>query len=78
MLHVANSFLDLWRVAGKEHHTGKTGSLPAPLDRLNGETLAARDGAHPLAFLTGAELLTPCTDALSGSIEVPPGSVVGG
>lgn len=78
VLHVANSFLDLWRAAGKERHAGKTGSLPAPLDRLNGETLAARDGAHPLAFLTAAELLTPCTDALSGSIEVSPGSVVGG
>ena len=75
---MANSFLDLWRAAGRERHAGKTGSLPAPLDRLNGEALAARDGAHPLAFLTGAELLTPCTDALSGSIEVTPGSLVGG
>ena len=76
--HVANSFLDLWRAAGRERHPGKTGSLPAPLDRLNGEALAARDGAHTLAFLTGAELLTPCTDGLSGSIEVTPGSLVGG
>ena len=75
---MASSFLDLWRAAGRESHPGKTGSLPAPLDRLNGETLAARDGAHPLAFLTGAELLTPCTDALSGSLEVTPGSLVGG
>ena len=75
---MASSFLDLWRAAGRERHPGKTGSLPAPLDRLNGETLAARDGAHPLAFLTGAELLTPCTDALSGSLEVRPGSLVGG
>jgi len=75
---VANSFLDLWRASGREQEPGKTGSLPAPLDRLNGETLAARDGAHPLAFLTGTELLTPCTDAFSGSIEVIPGSAVGG
>jgi hypothetical protein len=75
---VASSFLDLWRAAGRDHHPGKTGSLPAPLDRLNGETLAARDGAHPLAFLSGAELLTPCTGALSGSLEVTPGSLVGG
>jgi len=77
-LHVASSFLDLWRAAGRDHHPGKTGSLPAPLDRLNGETLAARDGAHPLAFLSGAELLTPCTGALSGSLEVTPGAEVGG
>ena len=75
---MANSFLDLWRASGREQEPGKTGSLPAPLDRLNGETLAARDGAHPLAFLTGTELLTPCTDAFSGSIEVIPGSAVGG
>ena len=75
---MVSSFLDLWRASGRERHAGKTGSLPAPLDRLNGETLAARDGAHPLAFLTGAELLTPCTDALSGSLEVTPGSLVGG
>jgi len=75
---VASSFLDLWRAAGRDHEFGKTGSLPAPLDRLNGEALAARDGAHPLAFLTGAELLTPCTDGLTGGIEVRPGSLVGG
>jgi hypothetical protein len=75
---VANSYLDLWRAAGRDHQLGKTGSLPAPLDRLNGETLAARDGAHPLAFLGGADLLTPCTGALTGSIEVTPGSLVGG
>jgi hypothetical protein len=75
---VASSFLDLWRAAGRDHHPGKTGSLPAPLDRLNGETLAARDGAHPLAFLSGAELLTPCTGALSGTLEVTPGVLVGG
>jgi len=77
-LHVANSFLDLWRASGRDHELGKTGSLPAPLDRLNGEILAARDGAHPLAFLTGAELLTPCTGGLTGGIEVRPGSLVGG
>lgn len=75
---MANSFLDLWRAAGSDRQPGKTGSLPAPLDRLNGESLAARNGAHPLAFLTEAELLTTCTDALSGSIEVTPGSLVGG
>jgi hypothetical protein len=75
---VANSYLDLWRASGRDHEFGKTGSLPAPLDRLNGETLAARDAAHPLAFLSGAELLTPCTGGLSGGIEVTPGSLVGG
>lgn len=78
MAHVANSYLDLWRAAGRDHAFGKTGSLPAPLDRLNGEALAARDGAHPLAFLTGADLLTPCTGGLAGGLEVTPGSVVGG
>jgi len=76
--NVANSFLDLWRASGRDQELGKTGSLPAPLDRLNGETLAARDGAHPLAFLSGAELLTPCTGGLTGGIEVQPGSLVGG
>jgi hypothetical protein len=75
---VANSFLDLWRAAGRAHEFGKTGSLPAPLDRLNGETLAGRDGTHPLAFLSSAELLTPCTGALSGSLEAASGSLVGG
>ena len=75
---MANSFLDLWRAAGRAHEFGKTGSLPAPLDRLNGETLAGRDGTHPLAFLSSAELLTPCTGALSGSLEVKTGSLVGG
>lgn len=75
---MANSFLDLWRAAGRVRESGKTGSLPAPLDRLNGETLAGRDGTHPLAFLSSAELLTPCTDALSGSLEAESGSLVGG
>lgn len=75
---MANSFLDLWRAAGRARESGKTGSLPAPLDRLNGETLAGRDGTHPLAFLSSAELLTPCTDALSGSLEAESGSLVGG
>ena len=75
---MASSFLDLWRASGRAHEFGKTGSLPAPLDRLNGETLAGRDGTHPLAFLTSAELLTPCTGALSGSLEVTSGSQVGG
>lgn len=78
MPDVAKSFLDLWRAAGREPHAGKSGSLPAPLDRLNGETLAARDGAHPLAFLTSSQLLTPCTNGLSGTIEVRPGTLVGG
>ena len=75
---MADSFLDLWRAAGRDRKPGKTGSLPAPLDRLNGETLAGRDGSHPLSFLSSAELLTSCTDALSGAIEVTPGTQVGG
>lgn len=75
---VATSYLNLWREAGHDRQPGKTGSLPAPLDRLNGEALAARNGAHPLAFLTPTDLLTPSTDAISGSITVKPGSVVGG
>ena len=75
---MANSYLDLWRAAGHDRQPGKTGSLPAPLDRLNGETLAARDGTHPLAFLAAADVLTPCTDALSGGITVTPGITVGG
>lgn len=76
--HVADSFLDIWRAAGRDHKFGKTGSLPAPLDRLNGEALAARDGTHPLSFLAAADLLTPCTNGLAGGIEVKPGSLVGG
>ncbi len=75
---MAESFLAHWRAAGRAPHPGKSGALPAPLDRLNGEALAARTGAHPLAFLSAAELLTPCTSALSGSLEVRPGSLVGG
>ena len=75
---MASSFLDLWRAAGRAPEFGKTGSLPAPLDRLNGETLAGRDGTHPLSFVTSAELLTPCTNALAGSLEVTRGSMVGG
>ena len=60
---MAESFLAHWRAAGRAPHPGKSGALPAPLDRLNGEALAARTGAHPLAFLSAAELLTPCTSA---------------
>jgi len=75
---VTNSYLDLWRVAGRASEPGKTGSLPAPLDRINGEALAGRDGTHPMAFLSSADLLTPCTGALTGSLEVKPGSLVGG
>jgi hypothetical protein len=73
-----SGFLEPWRAAGASGYTGRSASLPAPLDARNGGELVGHDGSHPLAFIELASLLRPSTDGLEGSIEIEPGARVGG
>lgn len=75
---MSSTYLDLWRVAGRAPQPGRSGSLPAPLDAMNGSGLAGAEHSRILPFLTPEDLLTPTTAGFTGGFEIEKGTLVGG
>jgi hypothetical protein len=75
---MSGTYLDLWRAAGRAPQPGRSGSLPAPLDAMNGSGLAGAEHSRILPFLKAEDLLTPTTAGFAGGFEIEKGTLVGG